>query len=184
MTGHLTIKDIEVHLHSAEKEFSNYCSSLSDEQFFYQPEGKWSPAQQVRHLITATNMARLPFILPGFMVRLFAGKPNRRSRTFDELVDKYKLKLEKGGRASGRYVPKPIHPAYGKEKLISQFTKAIGEFISALKKNKDETMPDNFIAPHPLLGKITLRELCYFTIYHTHHHLQSIKTLTESVTSV
>lgn len=184
MTGHLTIKDIEVHLHSAEKEFSNYCLSLTDAQFFYQPLGKWSPAQQVRHLITATNMASLPFMLPQFLVRMIGGKPNRKSRTFDELVSKYKSKLEKGGRASGRYVPKPIHPAYGKEKLINQFTKAIDKFISALKKNEDETKPDNFIAPHPLLGKITLRELCYFTIYHTHHHLQSIKTLTESVTPV
>ena len=34
---------------------------------------------------------------------------------------------------------------------------------------------DRYLAPHPLLGKITLRELAYFTIYHTHHHLQIIK---------
>jgi hypothetical protein len=24
--------------------------------------------------------------------------------------------------------------------------------------------------PHPLLGKLTLREMIYFTIYHVQHH--------------
>ena len=180
MTGNLTIPGIEEHLITAEKEFTNFCSSLTEEQFFYQPEGKWSPAQQVKHLITATNMSRLPFILPGFIVRLIFGKPNRKSRTYDELVAKYKMKLEQGGSASGRYVPKPVPATYGKEKLLDQFTKAMKKFTLAMKKNGNESMPDSYLAAHPLLGKITLRELCYFTIYHTKHHLQNIRTLTES----
>jgi hypothetical protein len=45
---------------------------------------------------------------------------------------------------------------------------------------RKEAKLDNFIAPHPLLGKITLRELCYFTIYHTQHHLHNIKVMTEA----
>lgn len=180
MSGNLTIPEIEEQLLLAEKEFAGFCSALTEEQFFNQSEGKWSPAQQVKHLITATNLARLPFILPRFFVRLIGGKPNRNSRTYDELVAKYILKLEKGGRASGRYVPKPIHFSYGKEKLLNQFIKAIKKFISSLKKNWNDPKPDNYIAPHPLLGKITLRELCYFTIYHTQHHLQNIRRMTET----
>jgi hypothetical protein len=46
-------------------------------------------------------------------------------------------------------------------------------------KWKDDQL-DHYIAPHPLLGKLTLRELCYFTIYHAGHHLNIIKArLTE-----
>jgi hypothetical protein len=37
---------------------------------------------------------------------------------------------------------------------------------------------DKYIAPHPLLGKITLRELGYFTIHHMYHHLESIQKMT------
>ena len=107
----LTIDDIEKQLYAAENAFSHFCSSLSDEQFFYQPEGKWSPAQQVKHLIVAANNTKLAFALPKFIVRWYAGKPNRPSRSYDELVDKYKLKLMQGGKASGRFIPK-LHTVY------------------------------------------------------------------------
>ena len=29
---------------------------------------------------------------------------------------------------------------------------------------------DSHILPHPLLGKLTFREMLYFTIYHVQHH--------------
>jgi hypothetical protein len=183
MSGATSIDDIVKHLQMAETEFSQYCSALTDEQFFYQPPGKWSAAQQVKHLITATNMCRLVFTLPKFIVRIVSGKPNRNSRTYDELVAKYKQKLEQGGRASGRYVPKPITAKYGKEKLLNNFTKAMQELSLAIKKNWKEPLPDKFLAPHPLLGKITLRELGYFNIYHTLHHLTSITNLTKEIKS-
>ena len=42
--------------------------------------------------------------------------------------------------------------------------------------NYSEQQLDTFILPHPLLGKVTLREMMYFTIYHAEHHLkQAIK---------
>jgi len=179
MTGHLSITDIKKFLLLSEAEFVDYCSSLTDEQFFHQPVGKWSVAQQVKHLVTAANTSRLAYTLPKFIVRLFSGTPNRNSRTYDELVAKYKLKLEKGGRAGGRFVPKPVLPEYGKEKLMSQFSAAMKKIAAAIYKWK-EPLLDKYLAPHPLLGKITLRELGYFTIYHTHHHLQSIKAATST----
>ena len=178
MNGVLTIDEIEQQLYAATTEFNSYCSALSDEKFFHQPAGKWSPAQQVKHLIAATNMAGLAFSLPKFIVRWYGGKPNRNSRTYDELVAKYKLKLEQGGKASGRYIPKPIPANYGKEKLLAHFKKAMDKIVITLKKKWEEPQPDQYIAPHPLLGKITLRELCYFTIYHTQHHLSSITMMT------
>lgn len=174
MTTALTIEDISAKLNEASAAFTAYCSSLTNEQFFLQPPEKWSAAQQVRHLIKATDTARLAFTLPKFMVRIVGGKPNRASRSYDELVAKYKLKLEQGGRASGRYIPKPILPSYGKEKLLNEFNRSMEKFAEALRKNWKEEQPDQYLAPHPLMGRITLRELCYFTIYHTYHHKENI----------
>ena len=177
MTGDLSIEQISGQLNKTATEFITYCTSLSEEHFFYQPAEKWSAAQQVKHLITATNTVSLAFRLPKFMVRMVGGKPNRDSRTYDELVAKYELKLQEGGKASSRYIPKPIHLSYGKERILKEFAKAMQQFSTALGRKWKEPQPDRYIAPHPLLGKITLRELCYFTIHHTHHHLQSIKKI-------
>lgn len=175
MAGHLTLEEITGQLTEAANELALYCSSLTDEQFFYQPEHKWSAAQQVKHLITATRSAGLAFTLPKFLVRWVGGKPNRSSRTYEELVAKYNLKLQQGGRASARYVPKPVPASYGKEKLLDKFSSVMNKMGRSIKNNWKEQQPDAYIAPHPLLGKITLRELAYFTIHHTHHHLQSIR---------
>lgn len=179
MPGKIPINDIADQLKKAEEALNNYCSSLSDDDFFRQPGEKWSVAQQVKHLTTATNTAALAFTLPKFMVRWVGGRPNRPSKTYDALVEKYKLKLSEGGKASARYIPKPIPAEYGKEKILNQFSRSMHKMSRAVKTNWKDNQPDHYIAPHPLLGKITLRELCYFTIHHTYHHLDSIRNLTD-----
>jgi len=153
--------------------FSIYCSNISEPVFFDKPTAKWSIAENVQHLVIATNTSTLAFSLPKFLVRLISGTPNRRSGTYEELVAKYKKKLEEGGAASGRFVPRPIAIKYGKEKLMQRFAAAAEKHLSSLKKT-NETGLDNYLVRHPLLGRITLRELCYFTIYHTQHHLNII----------
>jgi hypothetical protein len=35
---------------------------------------------------------------------------------------------------------------------------------------------DRYLLPHPLLGKLTLREMLHFTLYHNYHHVQSVAT--------
>lgn len=175
----LSKEEITQQLIAAFNETFAYCIEISDEIFFYQPETKWSIAQDIAHLTTATNSSRLAYILPKFIVRLFAGKPNRPSRTYDELVEKYKSKLEKGGKAGGRFVPKPIGPEKGKQQLLDSFSKAMHELATAIKNKWETNQLDKYIAPHPLLGKITLRELAYFNIYHTFHHLALIKQKTQ-----
>ena len=47
--------------------------------------------------------------------------------------------------------------------------------IGNIEKKWSDAKLDKYIAPHPLLGKITLRELAYFTIYHIQHHLSIIR---------
>lgn len=177
MTNIQTIPQIEEGLATATNEFLQYCSSLSDEQFFHQPGEKWSPAQQVRHLIISANKTKLAFSLPKFIIRWYVGKPNRASRSYDELVAKYKLKLEQGGRASAAFIPKPILSSYGKEKLLGQLKNSMDKLSGAIHKKWKEPQLDQYLAPHPLLGKITSRELGYFTIHHTYHHLESIQKM-------
>ena len=171
----LSKQEIIEQLTGATKELSVFCTSINDELFFYQPADKWSVAQNITHLIIATKSTIPAFKLPKFIVRLYAGKPNRPSRTYDELVAKYKLKLEQGGRASGRFIPKPVSLKEGKGNILQAFSASMNQLANAIQKKWDDLQLDQYIAPHPLLGKITLRELCYFTIYHTHHHLHIIK---------
>ncbi len=157
--------------------FTQTCNDVDEISFFKRLADKWSIAENLQHLILATSTSALAFQLPKFIVKLVGGKPNRSSRTFDELLAKYNKKLAEGATASSRFVPKPIEIKFGKEKLISKWKKATAKFINALQKNSTEQDLDNYLVKHPLLGRITLRELCYFTIFHTEHHLISISKI-------
>ncbi len=154
--------------------FTTYCNTIDENIFFAKPTTKWSVAENVQHLIVSTNTSSLAHSLPKFLVRWIGGKPNRKSKTYEELVTKYKNKLASGGGASGRFIPKPITINFGKEKLMHNWIKATTKHIAAIQKNQTENDLDNYLVKHPLLGRITLRELCYFTIYHTVHHLNII----------
>ena len=160
---------------TAFQRFTSFCRQVSNDLFFIQPEGKWSVAQNVHHLVTATKTATAAYALPGILVRLIGGNPDRPSRSYDELLAKYNEKLASGAKARGRYIPASIKPSAGKERIIADWHKATVIYLQAIKKNRTDKQLDQYIVPHPLLGKITLRELCYFNIFHTLHHLELLK---------
>ena len=171
----MTKTEIITAAEDAFKQFSETGSNINESMLFKRPGDKWSAAEHMQHLIISTNTTTLAYALPKFLVRWVGGTPNRPSKTYDELKEKYYKKLSEGGKASGRFVPKPIEIKYGKQKLLSNWQKATEKFIKALNNNRTENDLDSYLARHPLLGRITLRELCYFTIFHTQHHLHSIQ---------
>jgi hypothetical protein len=171
----INLDDITREIRTSKDDLLDFCSSVTDALFFFQPAEKWSVAQNVKHLIISTNKTKLVYSLPKFITRRMVGRPNRQSKTYSELVDKYKTKLQKGGRASGPFIPKIVSADYGKERMLNEFADSIKRLSNCIEKKWTDPQLDKYIAPHPLLGKITLRELGYFTIHHIQHHLQIIR---------
>jgi hypothetical protein len=165
-------------LQTAKENFAHTCSKIDAGVFFEQPAEKWSIAQHVQHLVISARSTRLAYRLPRFVLSWISGKPNRHSRSYDELVARYQTKLKNGGKAGGRFIPEPISSNYGHSKLIEQFKTTMQQLYTSIDRNWKDDQLDHYLAPHPLLGRITLRELGYFTIYHTWHHLAIIKQLT------
>ena len=170
-------KQILIQAAVAFNELTNCSVTVKTELLFYKPGGKWSVAENIQHLILSTGTTNLAFKVPSFLLRLIAGKPNRPSRTYDELLTKYNQKIEAGGSASARYIPKPLKIENVQPLLIKKWQLVTDRFLALVDKNTTEYKLDHYIIPHPLLGKITLRELCYFTIFHTLHHVKTINTI-------
>jgi hypothetical protein len=164
---------------NAFQELTSYCSRIPETIFFRQPPDKWSIAQNIHHLVISTKTSTAAFALPVFLVSLIGGKANRSSWPYEKLVYTYKVKLDEGGKAKGRYVPRPLKESrfVSRERMIAEWRKVTSLYLQAIKKNRTDTQLDKYVVPHPLLGKITLRELCYFNIYHTQHHLETIRYL-------
>ncbi|HKC34437.1 MAG TPA: DinB family protein [Chitinophagaceae bacterium] len=153
--------------------FNRYIALLNKDQFEATPNGKWSAGQNLDHLIRAIKPLQPAYGLPKFALRILFGKTNRPSRTYGELVTKYKVKLAAGGRASGQFIP-PFITFEKKDALIKKYAEQKQKLIAKIEKQR-ETDLDVYILPHPLLGKVTLREMLYFTIHHNEHHLELLK---------
>ena len=76
--------------------FINYVELLNKEQFEKKLNEKWSASQHTDHIYKSIAPVNLAFKLPKFLLKLFFGKTNRPSKSFDELILKYQSKLQLG----------------------------------------------------------------------------------------
>ena len=160
-------------LNSAVDEVNDYIKGLNKEEFEFAPEGKWNAGQQLDHLIRSIKPLNLAYSLPVLILKIKFGVANRPSKTYSGLVEKYESKLSAGGRASGRFIPTPV-PFEKKEILCNLYGKEKEKLNKKISKFEEETL-DKYILPHPLLGKLTLREMLFFTVHHNLHHLNLVK---------
>lgn len=168
-----TKDDIIVALNNKVDAFNEFIGQLSKEDFERMLGEKWSAGQNLDHLIRSIKPLQLAYGLPKFLLKLFFGISNRPSRSFDELVLKYHKKLQSGGRASGAFIPSSVTFEQRKD-LINKYERLKSALINKIQRYKEKDL-DIFLLPHPLLGKLTLREMLYFTIYHNEHHLELLR---------
>ena len=155
-------------LQSNHTQFIEQLQQLPDTDFCYASDGKWTAAQQLDHIVKSINPVNMAMGLPKFIIKWKFGIANRSSRSYEDLVEKYHVKLQEGGKASGRFIPAPVEVAQ-KPKLLIQLTGLVIKLCHITLVHSEEAL-DKYILPHPLLGKLTLREMLYFTGYHVEHH--------------
>lgn len=162
-------KQIIHQLQQNHQRFTEYMDSLNEQDFMFSLNNeKWTAGQQLDHIHLAVKPLGEGIILPKFVVGMAFGKSNRPSRSFEGVIERYHDKLANGGKASKNFIPKPVafsDRADIKNKLNAKLSK----LCKHLNKYSEEEL-DKHILPHPLLGKLTLREMMYFTIYHVEHH--------------
>ena len=155
--------------------FIEYINSLTDEEFLVRQQSKWTAGQQLQHICLSVRPVNLALLLPRFMLRLLFGKPMGK-RSYEELVKDYQNVLKNGGKAGAPYIPKSVG-IHQKQKLINELTKLIDSLVEKINQLSEDDL-DQHILPHPLIGKTSIREVLYFTIYHVkHHHEQLVNNL-------
>jgi DinB superfamily len=152
-------------------ELERYLESFSNEDFYAPQGGYWSPAQHVGHLSHAVLAVARGLRLPRPVISLMFGRAEGRSRSFSEMLELYRHKLAEGATA-GRYSPDPKRR--GRDDIMEQWHIAGKRINRALARWADREL-DRYRLPHPILGKLTLREMLAFTVFHNAHHAGRIR---------
>ncbi len=138
-------------------------------------EGKWSIAENFDHLIRGSAPVASGLKMSKFMLRAL-GKPNRPPRTYTGLIERYTEKLASGGVAGGEFLP-DTSKDFHKEEMLKNWEMVKEKLIERTEKQWPEKDLDSYLMPHPLLGKLLVREMLFFTIFHTGHHLKAIERI-------
>ena len=150
----------------------NWFTEISAKDFYTRHGEVWSASDNIDHLVKSHKPIAKALRLPKFTLRAMFGKPEKPSRSYEEICEIYRNEIAKGAQASGRYLPNQENPESAEEKkeeLLVRFSRAGAELVSVAEKWTENEL-DSYLLPHPLIGKLTIRELLYFTIYHNLRH--------------
>jgi hypothetical protein len=139
------------------------------------PEGKWTTGQHVLHLLQSITPLNTALSLPRFFVRYKYGKTNRPVRDYDTIIKRYKERLtEANGKtfkpSQNMKVPNLADKYYLINRLQTESKKLQYKTVRISDKNLD-----TLVLPHPLMGKMPVREIIMWSAYHVEHHLETLK---------
>ncbi|QSE98659.1 DinB family protein [Fulvivirga lutea] len=158
-------------LNKSHRQFEQYLSSLTKEEFEVCKNGKWSAGQDLDHILKSLEplskiLSNKEYIITNF------GKGNGVSNDYDVVISRYKSKLNEGATAFGQFIPEKI--SWNKKTYLLQLLRQLIENITESLQLYTEEELDKLLLPHPLLGTLTVREMLHFTNYHVIHHQDNI----------
>jgi hypothetical protein len=149
--------------------FMAYINTLSDAQFVHHLPTKWTAGQQMEHILKSLKpLVKVLASKEGLAERF--GTIDRPTQSYAQVIEAYNEALAKGGVASQPFLPEAVEPSRRAE-LAQQITETLHLLAQHLEVYT-ETDLDTLVVPHPLLGKMTVREMLYFTAHHVGHHHQ------------
>lgn len=149
---------------------------MEAERFWSRHDRKWSPADNVHHLMISTAPVTLALRIPRLMLRVCFGLTRTPSRNWEALQSAYRDGLAAGATA-GRYAPPreavPVEPAADQGRLVLQFEGTVLRLEKAIEPWREQDL-DRYRLPHPVLGRVTVREMLMFTLFHFDHHREIV----------
>lgn len=151
-----------------------YWAAYAADAFWRRPSPDvWAPVDQVRHLTKSIRAVNQGLALPRPLLALFFGLGRGVTRSFPALRERYTEVLANGGSAGG-YAPRPLGPAEAtperRADIMAQHAAEVAKFADAIGGWSERAL-DRYQLPHPLLGKLTVREMAQFTLLHNVHHV-------------
>lgn len=172
----MTKPEIVHELRALHERSTPYWNAFSTADFLAPLGEAWSPADNVRHLNKSIRAVTRGLRVPRLVVLVTFGPSLRKSRGYEEIREVYHQVLA-GGADAGRFAPSsqqpPADPEAWRRELMGRWEETADHLESALAPWSEKAL-DRCRMPHPLLGKLTVREMLLFTLYHNLHHVQNV----------
>lgn len=148
--------------------FETYIRTLSETDYSFAPDGKWNAGQVLEHLVLCVKPLVQVYGMPAAHVEATFGREARPNRGYLEIHDAYYEQLGKGGKAPNRFEP-PASPFADRDAHLAALRDLVVQLNGIIERMPESDL-ESLLIPHPLLGKLTLKEMLYNAIHHVQHH--------------
>ncbi|WP_299228787.1 DinB family protein [uncultured Psychroserpens sp.] len=147
-----------------------------NEKWLEGPNNKWTTGQHALHLLQSIKPLNNALSLPKVLLRYKYGTNNREVRDYDTVVKRYKERLSNVKEGATFKASRNMKVPSIKEKayLLNRLQVESKKLQYKTRKISDEQL-DHLILPHPLMGKMPVREIIMWTAHHIEHHTNTLK---------
>lgn len=168
-------KEIVFILEQKHQDIFTWLENQPDSFWMKGPEGKWTAGQHILHLVNSIKMLNKALSLPKFLIKYKFGVANRPSRSYDEVAQRYEKKLSENLERAARFNQKLATPSENQKASLLNILQIQNKKLQYKTNKLKDRHLDMLILPHPLMGKMTVREIIMWTAHHTEHHYKILK---------
>jgi len=171
----MTKKDITDLILTKHQTLYDWLENQPNENWTKGPTDKWNTGEHIVHLLQSETALNKALGMPRFLLKSKFGTNNRANRTYDEVVQKYQDKLAANPDVVANISKDmPTITTTNKSTFISKLDAKKVKLLKKFQKWNDKDL-DRYLLPHPLLGRMTIREIMMWNAYHTEHHYENLK---------
>lgn len=153
----------------------DWLNATDDDLWIKGPENRWTSGQHILHLVQSSQMLNKALRYPKFLLKYKFGTSNRPSRDYNAVAKRYEERLAESQERAKEFNKDLRVPAIKeKSQMIDDLQVLNKKLQYKTQKFKDKHL-DTLLLPHPLMGRMTLREIIMWTAHHTDHHLEILK---------
>jgi len=162
-------------LEEKHQQLFSWLENQPDDNWENGPENKWTVGQQILHLVNSLQKLNIALSYPRFFLKHKFGTCNRAPRDYETVAKKYQEKLL-ANQEKARVFNKDLKVPKLKDRnrLLTRLQIQSKKLQYKVRKVSDINL-DTLVLSHPLMGKMTIREIVMWTAHHTEHHTNILR---------
>ncbi len=162
-------------LEEKHRELFNWIESKPAEFWESGPDNRWTVGQHFLHLLKSIKPLNDALSMPSLLMRTQFGKNNREVRSYETVAERYEEKLAQNLDKAKLFNEKLKPPKLtDRTYILNRLQTENKKLQYKVRRIKDKNL-DDLVLPHPLMGKMPIREIIMWTAHHVDHHTKSLK---------
>lgn len=146
-----------------------------DDQWSCGPDNKWTTGQHALHLLQRIKPLNDALSMPRFLLRYAYGVTNRPLHDYDKIVECYHERLKENKEHSSNDPQKLKAPKRNDKRYLLTRLQVESKKLQYKTRRISDKNLDTLVLPHPLMGKMPIREILILNAYHVAHHTQILQ---------